>query len=124
MLDVYPTTVGHCPHFNFVTAEFKCLAGEFQTDQLMEYPKHVADSYVRLSETLSRIKKALDGLPVNVSIHLVATQSIKGVIKSFRHRMKTQFAVIVNGKKVWDGYPPGPAFDDLLRAQVSQYVRS
>jgi len=89
----------------------------------VEYPKHVADSYVRLSETVSRIKRALDGLPVNVSMHLVATQSLVGVIKSFSHKLRTQFAVIVNGKKVWDGYPLRPTFDDLLRTRVSQYVQ-
>jgi len=119
LIDVYPTSVGHCPHFNFVTAEFKCLGGEFQSDQLSEYPDHVADSHVRVAETVSRIKKALSGLPVSVTINLVGAQSITGVLKSFRHRLTKQFAVIVNGKKVWEGYPIGPAFENILRNQVA-----
>lgn len=124
LVDVYPTSIGHCPHFNFVTAEFKCLGGEFQTDQLVEYPEHVVESHTRLAETITRIKEVLKEVPVNVTIHLVEATSLKGVIKCFRHRLRTQSAVIVNGKKICDGYPFDSNLERLVQQEVNEQLKS
>ena len=105
VVDVYPTTLGHCPHFNLVSHEFQAVGAEFcpLSDQVVEYPSHVIGSHVRVAELVKGLKNALSNIPVNVQIRMVDATSAGGILKCIRHRVRGQSAIIVNGKKVCDG---------------------
>jgi len=105
IIDVYPTTLGHCPHFNLISHEFGAAGAEFCpiSDQVIEYPKHVLESHQRVAKLVSKIKSALTDLPVNVRIQMIEATSAAGIWKCLRHGVKGQSALLVNGKKICDG---------------------
>lgn len=105
IIDTYPTTLGHCPHFNLMTHELGAAGAEFceLSDQVLEYPRHVLESHHRVADLVTRLKTALQGLPVNVRIEMVEATSAKGLWKCLRHGVKGQSAVLVNGRKICDG---------------------
>ena len=105
VIDVYPTTLGHCPHFNLVSHEFGAAGAEFcpVSDQVLEYPQHIVSNHRKVAELVKSLKRELSGLPINVQIRMVDATSWVGVFKCFRHRVRGQSAVIVNGRKVCDG---------------------
>ncbi|MDJ0269075.1 MAG: hypothetical protein NXY59_00715 [Aigarchaeota archaeon] len=105
VIDVYPTTLGHCPHFNLVTHELGAAGAEFcpLSDQVVEYPRHVIESHYRVAGLVKRLKTLLRGLPLNVQVRMIEATSAVGLWKCLRHRVRSQSAILVNGRKICDG---------------------
>ena len=102
VLDVYPTTLGHCPHFNLVSCEMSTAGAEFceLSSQVMEYPDSVIKSHDRAVAIMNFLKKTLDGVPANVSLDMVDLLTFSGFLKGLRHGVMSSFAVLMNGRKV------------------------
>lgn len=126
VIDVYPTSIGHCPHINLLSHEMNLLGGEYcpLSDQALEYPKEILENHLRIAEVIKRVKNALKGIPINVTIEMVEATSLKGIFKSIRHRLRQQSAIIVNGKKVCDGFPEKGVLEGFLREEARRMLGS
>ena len=102
VLDIYPTTLGHCPHFNLVSCEMATSGDEFceLSSQVVEYPDHVIRSHDRAVSVMNFLKKTLDGTPANVSLDMIDLLTFQGFLKGLRHGVMGNFAILMNGKKV------------------------
>jgi hypothetical protein len=49
ILDVYPTQLGHCPHYNLISSQMMAAGSEFceLSSQALEYPDEVLSSHSR-----------------------------------------------------------------------------
>lgn len=102
VLDIYPSTLGHCPHFNLVSCEMATSGAEFceLSSQVVEYPDHVLKSHDRAVAIMNFLKKSLDGIPANVSLDMVDLLTLAGFLKGVRHGVMGNFAILINGRKV------------------------
>lgn len=102
IFDVYPTTLGHCPHYNLLANEMAAAGAEFceLSSQVTEYPNDVIMSHDRAVEVASFLRKELAGRAVDVSVEMVSLMSPTGFFKALRHRIKSNFAIVVGGRKV------------------------
>jgi hypothetical protein len=125
ILDVFPTNLGHCPHFNLLTHEMGAMGDLWCpfTDQTEDYPKYVKEAHHRVADVIRRMKNALGDLPVNVSVDMVEAMTVKGTLKGIRHRFRKQSGVIVNGRKFAEGYPLPPDFEARLRSEAVGLLR-
>lgn len=125
IIDVFPTNLGHCPHFNLLTHEFRAMGALWCpfTDQATEYPEYVKEAHHRVADVIQRARDALQDLPVNVSVDMIEATSIRGTLKGIRHRLRTQSGMIVNGRKFVEGYPLPPDFERRLRAEAEGLMR-
>lgn len=126
IIDVFPTNIGHCPHFNLLNHELRALGGLYCpfTDQAKEYPKHVREAHQRVADVIQRARNALKDLPVNVSVDMIEATSIKGTLKGIRHRLRKQCGMIVNGRKFIEGYPLPPEFEQRLRSEAESVLQA
>ncbi|MCS7127543.1 MAG: hypothetical protein NZ953_04055 [Thaumarchaeota archaeon] len=122
LLDVYPTQLGHCPHYNLVSSQMMAAGSEFceLSSQALEYPQEVIESHRRALAVLNVLRRALDGKEVNVEVEMVDALSPKGFLLSLRYGVRGNFAVVVNGKKVYDGEPSVEAVERALEDYVSE----
>jgi hypothetical protein len=120
VLDIYPTQLGHCPHFNLVTSEMEAAGSEFCafSSQTVEYPDEVFKSHQRAVQILAFLRQELRDKPVHVTLEMVDLLSPRGFLKMLRHRVLKNFAIIVNGRKVCEG---GIDWEGLKR-EVSSVV--
>jgi hypothetical protein len=121
ILDVYPTQLGHCPHYNLVSSQMMTAGSEFceLSSQALEYPDDVLSSHSRAVRILEAVRREVGGEPVRVEVEMVELLSPKGFISSLRHGIRSNFAVLVNGRKVYEGKPDDGQFEE----KVARYVR-
>jgi hypothetical protein len=121
ILDVYPTQLGHCPHYNLISSQMMTAGSEFceLSSQALEYPDEVLSSHSRAVRILEAVRREVQGVPVRVEVEMVELLSPKGFISSLRHRIRSNFAVLVNGKKVYEGKPDGGQVEET----VARYVK-
>ncbi|HIQ29796.1 MAG TPA: hypothetical protein EYH45_04445 [Candidatus Caldiarchaeum subterraneum] len=88
-----------------MTHEFGAAGAEFcpLSDQVVEYPRHVIESHYRVAGLVKHLKKVLRGLPINVQIKMIEAASAVGMWKCLRHRIRSQSAILVNGRKICEG---------------------
>ncbi len=121
ILDIYPTQLGHCPHYNLVSSQMMTAGSEFceLSSQALEYPDDVLSSHSRAIRILEAVRREVEGEPVRVEVEMVELLSPKGFISSLRYGIRSNFAVLVNGKKVYEGKPD----DGEVEEKVARYVR-
>ncbi|MEN3048051.1 MAG: hypothetical protein ABDH63_04650 [Candidatus Caldarchaeales archaeon] len=126
LLDVYPTQLGHCPHYNLVSSQMMAAGSEFceLSSQALEYPEEVIESHRRALAVLNALRRDLDGLSADVEVEMVDALSPRGFLLSLRYGVKGKFAVVVNGKKVYDGEPEMGAVERALHGHVSELLSS
>jgi len=107
VLDLYPTQLGHCPHFNLISSQMMTAGSEFCeiSSQTLEYPDSVVKSHLRAALLLDCVKRIVAGRPVSAEVVMVDLLSPKGFLKSLRHRVRHNYAIILNGRKIYDGEP-------------------
>ncbi len=121
ILDIYPTQLGHCPHYNLVSSQMMSAGSEFceLSSQALEYPDEVLASHDRAVRILNAVRREVEGEPVRVEVEMVELLSPKGFISSLKYDLRSNFAVLVNGKKVYDGKPD----DGQVEEKVARYVK-
>lgn len=128
VIDLYPTNLGHCPHYNLLAQELEAMPEEYcvcsESSQVREYPPEVLQSYERVAQLIKGLKEALKGYPVNVRIDMIEATSLKGLLKSLRHRIRRNMAVIVNGRKVCDGEINVPLVVKSVREETERLLAS
>ncbi|MEM4302612.1 MAG: hypothetical protein QXQ70_01805 [Candidatus Caldarchaeum sp.] len=104
--EIYPVTLGHCPHYNLLSAEMYAAGAEFceLSTQAAEYPDDVLQNHSKAAEVVRFLKQSFKGRRMNVEVEMVNLISPMGFLKSLRHRIWRRPAVVVDGKKVSDGF--------------------
>jgi hypothetical protein len=115
VLDLYPTQLGHCPHFNLISSQMMTAGSEFCeiSSQTLEYPDSVVKSHLRAAMLLDCVKRVVAGRAVNAEVVMVDLLSPKGFLKSLRHGIKHNYAILLNGRKIYEGEP------DIEKAEAS-----
>lgn len=118
--------MGHCPHYNLVSSQMMTAGSEFceLSSQALEYPQDVIESHRRAIEVMGCLKKVLNGFNADVSVEMVDILSPKGFMLSLRYRVRSNFAVVVNGKKVYDGEPMMKAVERSLEDHIASLLNA
>lgn len=103
--DVYPMTLGHCPHYNLLAAEMYAAGAEFceLSTQAAEYPDDVIKSHQRAAEVVRFLRNVFRGRDMNVEVEMVNLISPTGFFKSILKKIWRRPAVVVDGAKVCEG---------------------
>nr|BAJ49360.1 hypothetical protein HGMM_F01D06C27 [Candidatus Caldarchaeum subterraneum]BAJ49404.1 hypothetical protein HGMM_F31D11C36 [Candidatus Caldarchaeum subterraneum] len=103
--DVYPMTLGHCPHYNLLAAEMYAAGAEFceLSTQAAEYPDDVIKSHQRAAEVVRFLRNVFRGRDMNVEVEMVNLISPTGFFKSILKKVWRRPAVVVDGVKVCEG---------------------
>ncbi len=125
IIDLYPTNLGHCPHFNLLAHEMDLASTEFcpSAGQAREYPEHIVKSYSRVADLIADLKKNLRGYPVNIRIELIEATSMRGLWRSLKYRVKGNSAAIVNGRKVCEGVLDSRKIVDAVKAEAEKIAK-
>ncbi|MDJ0275138.1 MAG: hypothetical protein QXO17_02085 [Nitrososphaerota archaeon] len=126
IFDVYPTQLGHCPHYNLVSSQMMTAGSEFceLSSQAVEYPEEVIGSHGRAVRILEAIRREVGGEPVRVEVEMVELLSPRGFISSLRYGIRSNFAVVINGRKVYDGRPEEGVVEERVAAHVRELLRT
>jgi hypothetical protein len=105
VFDVYPTTLGHCPHYNLFASEMAAAGAEFceLSNQALEYPPDVIKSHERAARIAEFLAREAREMGLNVEVEMVNLFSPGGLLKALRHGVLGRFAVVVDGRKVCEG---------------------
>ena len=59
ILDVYPTQLGHCPHYNLISSQMMAAGSEFceLSSQALEYPDEVLSSHSKTIRILEAVRR-------------------------------------------------------------------
>ncbi|MEM0384587.1 MAG: hypothetical protein QXV27_07055 [Candidatus Caldarchaeum sp.] len=120
--DIYPLTLGHCPHYNLLSAEMYAGGSEFceLSSQATEYPKDIIKNHLRAAEVVKFLKGAFSGIRMNVEVEMVNLLSPVGFLKSLRYGVWRRPGVVVDGRKVCDG---GTDWEGLRKAVEEAWLR-
>jgi hypothetical protein len=64
---------------------------------LAEYPPDLIEDHYRLS---ALVVELMDKFKDNITIHLIDPQSLRGILKSIRHRVRKYPSFIIDGKEL------------------------
>lgn len=103
--DIYPMTLGHCPHYNLLSAEMYAAGSEFceLSTQASEYPDDVIKNHLRAAEVVKFLRQSFNGVRMNVEVEMVNLLSPVGFFKSILHGVWRRPGIVVDGRKVCDG---------------------
>lgn len=111
------TTFGHCRHYE-ILFDKASLGQKFHQKEMDEYPSDIKEEFIQLSawiRELSRLYKH------RLTIKLIDAQSLLGIYKSLRHRIRTYPAFIVERKEIYFGWDKNQ-LEDLLDKYVKASV--
>ncbi len=104
--EIYPMTLGHCPHYNLLTAEMYAAGAEFceLSTQVSEYPADIISNHSKAVEVVRFLRESFKDRKVNVEVEMVNLMSPVGFMKSIRYGIRRRPAIVVDGRKVCDGF--------------------
>ena len=113
------TTFGHCRPCELIFGEAD-LGQKFREKDLTEYPPDLTDEYLRLSDWIRDLTRLYRH---RLAIRIIDAQSLLGIYKSFRHRIRTYPAFIVEGKETYAGWDRD-RLEQLLDKHIKAFLRS
>ncbi len=109
------TTFDHCRHCELLFNEAG-LDDKHHQREMNEYPEDLKEEYVQLSDWIRELSGRYGDRLV---IKLIDVQSLLGVYKSIRYRIRKYPSFIVAGKEVYTGWDKGQ-----LEALLDKHLRS
>ncbi len=94
------TTLGHCRHCEVLFEEAD-IAQKLHQRDMNEYPQDLVDEYLRLSDWLKELRHLYQH---RLLIKIIDVQSLLGIFKSLRHRIRNYPTFIIEGKEVYTGW--------------------
>jgi histone acetyltransferase (RNA polymerase elongator complex component) len=94
------THFDHCPHCEVLFGQAG-IDKKFHQKETEEYPADFKEEYLRLSNWIRELTHLYKH---RVIIKLIDVQSLMGIYKSFRHRIRTYPTFIVEGKETYAGW--------------------
>ncbi|MEM0482859.1 MAG: hypothetical protein QXM16_08275 [Nitrososphaerota archaeon] len=74
------------------------------SSQVSEYPDDVIENNFKVVEVVRFLRESFKGVQINIEVEMVNLLSPIGFMKSLRHGIWRRPAILVNGKKVSDGF--------------------
>jgi len=115
ILSLIPITYKQCPHCE----QFYDQSGigqQVHQQILAEYPPELLEDHKRLSDlVVELINKFKDG----IIIHVIDPQSLRGIFKSLRYRVRKYPSFIVNEKDLIVGWNQA-ALEQVISARSSE----
>jgi len=113
------TTFGHCRHCEIFFDEAD-IGKKLHQKDVNEYPPDLADEYLRLSDWIRELAQLYRH---RLSIRVIDVQSLVGLYKSFRHRIRRYPAFIVDGKEMYAGWDKSQ-LEQLLDKHIKAFLLS
>ena len=113
------TTFGHCRHCEIFFDEAD-IGQKLHQKDVNEYPPDLADEYLRLSDWIRELAQLYRH---RLSIRVIDVQSLVGIYKSFRHRIRRYPAFIVEGKEMYAGWDKSQ-LEQLLDKHIKAFLLS
>jgi len=112
-------TYDHCRHCEvfFDQAGFD---KKFHQKEVNEYPPDLKEEVVKLSEWIKELTRLYKH---RLLIKLIDVQSLLGIYKSLRHRIRRYPTFIIEGKEVYTGWDKNQ-LEDLLDKYIQSYIHS
>ena len=111
------TTYGQCNRCSLVFEETG-LKREFDRRQLDEYPQDLREESEKLSVWIRELKQLYKHRLV---IRLIDAQSLAGVYKALRHRVREYPTFVVDGKETLSGWDKG-RLEELIDRHIKALV--
>jgi hypothetical protein len=111
------TSFDHCRHCA-VLFEESGLQGKFNQKTLDEYPQDVMEEYVQLSNLVRELARLYKH---RLQIRIIDAQSMLGLYKSVRYRIRKYPTFIVNGKQTYAGWDK-ERLEGLLDQHIQAFI--
>jgi len=111
------TTYGQCNRCSLIFEETG-LKREFDRRQLDEYPQDLKEESEKLSVWIRELKQLYKHRLV---IRLIDAQSLAGVYKALRHRVREYPTFVVDGKETLSGWDKG-RLEELIDRHIKTLV--
>ncbi|MBE3557761.1 MAG: hypothetical protein IMW89_00845 [Ktedonobacteraceae bacterium] len=99
MVGLLPTLFSMCAHC--CTTDTMGVCGiDLAADQMRDYPSEVVETNRRAAELYRRLLHDYGGAVIPLA---VSTASLRGLWLSLRHHLPTDFALVINGRRVLAG---------------------
>lgn len=108
------TTFGHCRHCE-VLFDQAGLDKEAHQREMNEYPADLREESVNLSSWLGELNRLYKH---RLRIRLIDAQSLPGLYKCLRYRIRKLPAFVVEGKEAYSGWDKGK-----LEGLIDKYIR-
>jgi hypothetical protein len=109
------TTYGHCRHCELFFKEAG-LDKKFHQKEMDEYPMDLKEEYVKLSEWIRELTRLYKH---RLIIKFIDVQSLLGIYKSLRHRIRKYPTFIVEKKEVYAGWDK-----TQLESLLDKYIKN
>ncbi len=86
------------------------------TDEFKDVPEHLKREYLKISEIAKWVNEEFPGLFL---FRLIDSSSMLGLYKSLKHRIKKTPCILLNGEKIFEGFPERKELIEKLRSIVS-----
>lgn len=113
------TTYDHCRHCE-VFFDQAGLDEKFHQKEVNEYPSDLKEENVKLSEWIKELTRLYKH---RLLIRLIDVQSLPGMYKSLRHRVRKYPTFIIEGKEVYTGWDKNQ-LEDLLDKYIQTSIHS
>jgi histone acetyltransferase (RNA polymerase elongator complex component) len=113
------TTFDHCRHCEIIFEETG-LDKKFHQKEMNEYPQDLKEEYIKLSDWIHELGRLYKH---RLLIKLIDAQSILGIYKSLRHRVRKYPAFIVGGKETYIGWDKNK-LENLLDKHIQASIPS
>lgn len=118
IVGLLPTLFGHCAHCDFVAQRMKV---GLKKDQIDEYPPSLVKENHRVSEIVWDI---LEDFPGKARVEIINTASPAGIWKSLKHRLRSNTAFIVNGRKIEERIPDYANLKPILEQELERQTKA
>jgi hypothetical protein len=109
------TTFDHCSHCELLFDQAG-LGELHHQSEISEYPPDLKEEYLRLSNWIRELSRRYKGRLV---IKVIDVQSVLGIYKSIRYRIRKYPTFIVAGNEVYTGWDK-----DTLAALLEKHLRA
>ena len=113
------TTFDHCRHCEIIFDQAD-INRKFHQRDLNEYPPDLAEEFTRLS---TWIRELLHLYQHRLLIKIIDVQSLLGIYKSVRHRIRNYPTFIIDGKEIYTGWDKDQ-LEKLLDKQIKAFLLS
>ena len=113
------TTFDHCSHCEVIFDQAE-INRKFHQRDLNEYPQDLTEEFTRLADWIRELNHLYKH---RLLIRLIDIQSLLGIYKSVRHRIRKYPAFIINGKETYTGWDKSQ-LEHLLDKQNKAFLLS
>jgi histone acetyltransferase (RNA polymerase elongator complex component) len=109
------TTYDHCRHCEVIFDQAG-LDRKFHQKEMDEYPPDLKEEYIRLSNWIRELNRLYKH---RLLIKLIDVQSLLGLYKSLRHKIRKYPTFIIEGREIYTGWDK-----NQLESLLDKYIKA